>query len=146
MPGREATLGRVSFPDPLVRDGVGRVLIVDPVADKLAKGDPTMGWEGDERLALYINPLWALWEIWRLEHDNVMRLVMRLDASRRGPEVVALAIAKLVQTDTRRGFDVTEAIDKANRDHEAAKDKKAAEVNEEFADRLGHALVKDGLA
>src|SRR5690606_13484044 len=59
----------------------GRRLWLDPevrdVVTRLRDGDPTRGWEGDPRLALYFIPGSRQWELMRLEADGEYRTVAR---------------------------------------------------------------------
>jgi hypothetical protein len=144
---REATLGRVDHPDPLRLDtGRELELIVDPLADKLAKGDSILGWEGDERLALYVDRRGRTWELFRLEHDGLYRGVMRFPAEQwRGPDVVAEMIVQLIASDTRRGFDPFAAIERHQTELERAKAAEREAFYDEAADRLAHGLIKDGV-
>lgn len=81
------------FLDPAVQD----------VVDRLHNGDPSIGWEGDERLALYMEFLpgheQPSWVLERLEDDGVYRIVCR---SKPGVDLRDLP-RRLVEHDTRRG-------------------------------------------
>lgn len=147
MPAREITYRALRHPDPLVMAGIPRVLIEDPVADKLAKGDPAMGWSGDHRLALYLCYPLRQWELWRYEHDGQYRMTTSLPADgNRGIDVVARFVLMLAANDSHKGYDLRADLDrltaKATKDREA----KRAEMVEDVADHLAHALKKDGVA
>lgn len=145
---RELTLGRIRHPDPLRLnqwDTDARELVEDPVADRLAKGDPTLGWEGDDRLALYINHTRGCWELLRCERDGQYRITMALPGFVRGYDAVPQMIHQLVGTDTRRGFDPHKAVVDRAVAIERDKERKADELADETADRLRHGLVKDGV-
>src|SRR5215471_3502003 len=78
-------------------DSVGRLV------DKLQKGDPSRGWEGDPRLVVAYNKPADQWEVWRREHDDQYRLVARKPP---GSPLDDRIIDHLIAHDTRRGFDV----------------------------------------
>lgn len=136
---RELTLGRVVHPE--VVDG--RALWVDPevqdIVDRLQNGDPTLGWEGDPRMALY-RSLDGRWELWRLEHDNEYRMVCR---SRPGLALDARLIEHLVAHDTRRGFDAQMALEAHNGKVYADRQRVSQDRMNSAAERLRWALKKD---
>lgn len=144
---REHTLGKVRHPDFLRLgpwDTDVRELVEDPVADKLAKGDPLFGWEGDDRLALYINRTRGEWTLARLEHDGQYRIATTVPGIRRGNDVVAGLVLWLVESDTRRGFDPHLAIVEHHTKRERAKESALDDFESEAAERVAHGLVKDG--
>lgn len=145
---REHSVAGIRHPDPMRVGDSGRVLtlIEDPLADRLQKGDPTFGWEGDERLALYVDHREGTWDLWRLEADGVYRPTMRLSAlTWRGPEAVAEMITQLLSRDQRRGVNVLKVVEDSHAKVEAEAERKATERNEAFADKLAWALTKDGV-
>lgn len=137
---REQTLTKVWHPE--VVDG--RTLWLAPevqdFVDRLHNGDPTLGWEGDPRLALY--RVGDRWEIWRLERDNEYRLVMR---SRPGAKLSSEAIKVLIAHDTRRGYDPATALYEHNRKIYEAADKQFEDRLDDLSDKLDWALKKDGI-
>jgi hypothetical protein len=145
---RELTLGRIRHPDPLRLnewDRDARELIEDPVADRLTKGDPTLGWEGDDRLALYINRTRGTWELVRLERDGQYRITMALPGFVRGHDAVGQMVMQLVGTDVRRGFDPHKAVVERAVAVEREKQRRADDFHDETAERLRHAFRKDGV-
>jgi len=66
---REHDLGRVRHPDHLVVAGRNLTLVDDPLVAPLAAGYPPLGWEGDPRLALYIDRLRGEWVLVRFEAE-----------------------------------------------------------------------------
>lgn len=114
------------------------------VIAKLHRGDPTKGWEGDPRLEVYREPIEGRWELWRLEDDNVYRMVCR---SQPGVPFDERLIEHLVAHDRRRfktslhdqiaakNAAVDRAIQQRNDDY----------INEEVNPRMNWALKKDGL-
>lgn len=144
---REATLLRIEHPDPLRAHGITpRVLIDDPVADRIQRGDPTFGWEGDQRLALYIDRHARFFELWRLESDNRYRRVAMASAELvRVGDLVPSLILFLVSHDGRRDFDALAHVDKINAAVQRDKQRQLDEFTDEAGDRLVHALKKDGV-
>lgn len=144
---REATLGRVKHPEWL-RFGDGdtdsRQLIDDPVADRLWKGDAVLGWEGDDRLALYVNYTRAQYELVRLEADGKYRVSLAAPGFYGGVRVVAEFIIKFMEHDTRRGYDPYLDVVAKNTQIEMENARKAKELDYEMLDRVGTALKKDG--
>lgn len=138
---RELTLRPAEILHPQNLDG--RAIWLDPevqdLVDRLHLGDPTIGWEGDPRLAIYRGP-GRTWELWRLENDGEYRMVCK---SRPGLGLDNRLIVRLVQHDARRGFDPKKAVDANNAKvdkerNSAIHDKKLA-----AADKLRWALIKD---
>lgn len=144
---RENDLGAVAHPDPLRTADTRRelTLIIDPLTERLTKGDPTLGWEGDRRLALYLDVPGRTWELWRLESDGIYRPCIRLSADTwRGPEVVAEMVVRLRATDVRRGFDPLVAVTRITDARERADDVALADFTAEAASRFVHGLRRDG--
>jgi len=125
----------------------GRRLWIDggmqDLIHKLHHGDPTIGWEGDERLAVYFNDDTKCWEVMRLEDDNVYRLVAR---SKPGVQFDDRFIVLLCETDRQRRRQSLHDEIVAN--NEAVDRARQAETDtfiaEEAAPRLRHAILKDG--
>lgn len=121
----------------------GASIMLDPevqdIVDKLHYGCPTLGWEGDERLALYRTADGA-WELDRLGEDGVMYTVCR---SRPGVTLDNRLIMRLVEHDSRRRD--AEGIESVIKHNEALEEKRTAEAVEalhEPMDKMRHALVK----
>lgn len=101
---RELTLrhNEIAHPDFLEGRTIWRDPSLDSVIHKLHHGDPTKGWEGDPRLAVYFNPVDKTWELHRLEADGQYRICGR---SKPGIPFDDRVIDELVARDVRRGFD-----------------------------------------
>lgn len=108
MSVREITYAPGELIHPTVKDG--RNLWISPEVErlihKLHYGDPTLGWEGDPRLALYRDG--ESWVLERLEADGQYRVVCR---SRPGLSLDERLIQRLVEHDHRRGFDPSTLAD-----------------------------------
>lgn len=140
-PQREITLSRHEIVHPAIVDG--RPLWIAPevqeMIDLLHNGDPTLGWEGDPRLALYRSE-GDRWELWRLEHDGEMRMFCR---SKPGAKLDRGLIVQLVAHDGRRGFDLKKHVDEANAAVHRANDARISDMQASAADKLAWALRKD---
>lgn len=124
----------------------GRRLWIDPVMsdliDRLHHGDPTIGWEGDERLAVYYDRDERRWEIWRLEDDGVYRMVCRS-----APDVVfdQRILWRLCEWDrNRRTRTLVEEVVAHNERLRSERNATAQEyMAEEVAPRLRHAIQRE---
>ncbi len=146
-PQREAEVPATVHPDHL-RIGIRRLRLVDDeLTRRIQTGYPTLGWEGDARMALYIDARGGEWVLVRLEHDGVYRITTTTDpvALALAPiDVIGQLVAWLVDHDGRRGFDPLVAAMSANADRAARLD---ADFDDEMANdiapRLRHALKRD---
>jgi len=122
----------------------GRSLWMDAgmteLIDKLHYGDPVIGWEGDERLAVYWND--PRWEIWRCEVDNKYRMVCR---SKPGVLFDERVLMQLRDYDSRRVQRDLFVENNAHNDKIDADKKSAFDewITEEAAPRLAHAFRQD---
>lgn len=110
---------------------------------RLHHGDPTKGWEGDERLCVYWNAPTERWEVWRLEDDNEYRMVCR---SGPGVPFDERLIENLVAWDVRRR---TKSLHDEISDHNEKvrterRERHLEYIREEAAPRLQWALRRDG--
>lgn len=112
------------------------------LADKLRFGDPTRGWEGDERLALCFNDELDQWEVWRLDHSTY-HLVATRAADKPLDERL---IDHLVARDPRRGVNLVDVIERNNDAIDAAKQKRNDEVMAASLERLRYEVKKAGIA
>ena len=114
------------------------------VIHKLHHGSPEKGWDGDPRLEVYFNAPEQRWELWRLEDDNVYRMVCR---SQPGVPFDERLIEQLVAWDRRRfkkslHDQIVERNEKVDRDIRRRNDDY---INEEVNPRMNWALREDGL-
>lgn len=112
------------------------------IITKLHHGDPTIGWEGDERLAVYFDQATERWEIWRLEDDNEYRRVCRSQPRAMFDERV---LWDLCQWDRQRRTvsihdEIAEHNDRLDRERRRAADD---EMREEIIPRLRRAIERD---
>lgn len=137
--GRENTSSGLSHPTFLD----GRQIWLDPevedIVHRLNYGDSTLGWPGDPSLALYRTQD-DRWELVRLESDGEYRTFCR---SKPGAKLDNRLIIELVAHDTRKGYNVHDAISQANARLEAERDKKLEEETNEKLQKVYWALGKD---
>jgi hypothetical protein len=143
----ENDLGRVAHPDHLRLGRRALTLVDDHLTRPIQAGQPTMGWEGDHRLALYVDQRRGEWVLVRLEASGVYGVVATTDpaALALSPvDVVGQLIAHLVAHDVRRGFDPLAAVETHNAARERAADVAFEDqVANDVAPRLRHAFRKD---
>lgn len=121
-----------------------RTIADDELVDRIKFGDPSKGWEGDPNMDLVLasddSGAWW-WELWTLDAENKPSLVLTSNHYvKLGPHLIDL----IVQHDTRK----VDVVGNLERHNEAVR--KAHEANfdaqlEEVADKLTHALRKDGV-
>jgi hypothetical protein len=130
----------------------GKRLWIDPlmqdVIDRVRFGDGLLGWEGDERLAVYAVPeadgRETAWQIMRLDEDEQLRHVA---TTKPGEPFDDRIIMWLIAHDRRRkpdNWDIGLEVEQRNEAVDADKARRADElVSEELAPRLRAALRKD---
>lgn len=110
--------------------------------DRLHFGDPVIGWEGDERLAVYYDGEERRWEVMRLEDDGVYRLVCRSK-----PDVIfdERLLWRLCEWDRNRR--TRSLVDDIVAHNDRLTARRAADTDsyivEEVAPRLRHAILKE---
>lgn len=136
---REASLVGITHPEMLD----GRRIWLDPevrsLIDRLHFGDATLGWAGDERLALYRTED-KRWELWRLESDGEYRRVAR---SAPGQALDNRLIMHLVAHDMRKGYDPHLSLSLHNSRLEKSRDEAAAAAASEALERVYYGARRD---
>lgn len=135
----ENTAGGLVHPDHLEGRSIWRDPEVQDLINRLHFGDPLLGWEGDERLALYRAP-GRRWELWRLESDGEYRLIMK---SKPGVHLDNRLIMHLVAHDTRRGYNPGQSVLVANEKLLSNIQKEGSARVQQAADKVYSALKKD---
>lgn len=138
-------MGRLAHPDPFNSPAGPLELVVGAGTETLNDGDPTLGWPGDQRLALYINRQWIRWELWRLEADGVYRMTSSWPlADVRAGDIIGRCITDCLRSDQRtNNVHLHEQVLAANaRAHRPVLDK-LADQRGEAAERVAHAIKKD---
>jgi len=114
---------------------------VSDLIHKLNYGDPVLGWEGDPALALFMDKdpvMGDRWVLVRLEDDGEYRDVMR---SRPGLPLDERLLIRLMEHDSRRGFEAASVIEEAYDPFSATT--AADEAAMEGLERAYHGLAKD---
>lgn len=113
-------------------------------------GEPSLGWSGDPRMAVYYWPKGGVSEatyvVMRLCDDGEYRLILEMKSVGRplSPAGVNQVVRRLVAIDARRGFDAYAEIVAHNQRVEAEQTKRNDEwVTEEIAPRLAWAYGRD---
>ncbi len=125
------------------------LLVNREIIDKITNGDPVLGWEGDDRLAVVLEaetPKGPVWALYRVEESGRESFVVRTEP---GIPLDERIIHWLCEHDIRRKdkyFDLDKVVRdtnaKVDADRQAAQDEYIAE---ELAPRLRHAMMKDGV-
>ena len=142
MDGRELTLGTVLHPEFI--DGGQWQRVDHPVLDPIQSGNAEVGFEGDPRLVVYLNLEHQTFVLWRLEHDGEYRPVASISGSINEENVNRLC-ARLVEIDTRRGFDAGAEVIAAQDAYYADSDARLIEMSNDFAAKLRFALSRSHL-
>jgi|TARA_Y100000296_G_C5164820_1_gene253958 hypothetical protein len=114
---------------------------VEDVVQKMRFGDPTIGWEGDPLLQLYLNEE-NEWEVRRAEGKRGSTLVAK---SKPGVPFDERFILYLMEHDQKRRTheEIVTALDAHNDKIEKDEADAAAEKLTEAKDRVMHAAIKD---
>ena len=117
---------------------------VSDIVHKLHYGDPTLGWDGDPRLALYLErtPAGQRWVLERLEADGKYRKVCQ---ARPGVALDNSLVMHLVAHDLReqKEGEFLAHLDRLNEKVERAQQSAAEEKMQEAFERVAYALDKD---
>ena len=142
MTQRELTLAAVYHPE-----FIGDWQLVDhPTVRPLQNGAPDLGWEGDNRLAVYLHNGTKTFVLWRLEAHGEYMPVAKLPEGRSiTPESINSLIRNLVRIDGRRGFDAGAEVEAAQDAHNAALDEARRENVAAMADKLHYGLAHSHL-
>ncbi len=111
---------------------------VKEIMDKLHRGDPTCGWEGDPYLDLYMNDL-KQWVLCRHENGGVTEILV----SKPGVKLDNRIIQMLVTHDTQRGYNVVDEVMAQNATILRQRESEAKERIADAAERLQFAIRKD---
>ena len=101
---RELTLSTVYHPE-FIDNGTWQ-RVDHPTVQRITDGDPTLGWEGDQRLVVYLHLEAQAFVLWRLESNGEYLPVGHFGlGSDITPAGVNETIRRLIEVDSRRGFD-----------------------------------------
>lgn len=104
------------------------------IAQRVQKGDATLGWEGDPRMHVSYVPATQRWEVWRLGEDGRDRLVKTWHPSQWDQRVLRF----LAEHDSRH-VDVVARMDKENEKLEREREEKFTQAVAEAAEYARHA-------
>jgi hypothetical protein len=136
---RELTYASVVHPEYLD----GQMLVTHPTLDPLTQGAPDLGWEGDARLAVYLNTETQRFTLYRLEVDSEYRGVAVLPPGGEiTPANVNRLCTRLVETDQRRGFDAVADIADAQATYRRDAEREQRASIESFGDKFHYALSR----
>lgn len=107
-------------------------------------GLPTVGWQGDGRLAVYSFPRKRMFILVRLERDGEYRRVREMPTDRPlSPRAVGELCRWLVERDPKKGFDLVKYLDEHNAAVDREREREADEWRADKADKLAWALKQD---
>lgn len=136
---RELTLSAIYHPEFM---GQEWQRVDHPTIAPIQRGEGTLGWEGDERLVVYLHKPSQSFMLWRLEHDGEYRPVAKLPPNASiTPASVNTLIRNLVRIDQRRGFNPLADIEADMAAQDKAQAQRRQEWTAEFADKFRAALA-----
>lgn len=110
------------FPEYLTAGGMKMRRVDGDMVNRLSKGDPILGWGGDNRLGLYVAPRGRKWCLVRWCEDRSFQVLTTAPATPGNAlDVLGAFIGFLIGSDGRRGIDVAKQVSAAN-------EKRVAEV------------------
>lgn len=113
-----------------------------PTVRPIQQGAPELGWEGDNRLVVYLHKPSQTFMLWRLEHDGEYRAVAKLPPGASiTPQSVNTCIRNLVRIDSRRGFDALADVEQEMAVQEQRIITARQEWISDFADKFHAALA-----
>lgn len=141
---REQTLVGLQHPE-YINDGEW-VRVDHPTVAPLQDGAPTLGWEGDPRLAVYLHLESKTFVLWRLEANQEYLPVATFGLGQEiTPASVNATIRRLIEVDGRRGFDPAQDV----LDTQAALAADQTRIRQDwlgdFADKLIYGLSRSHL-
>lgn len=140
---REETLISVFHPQFIDDDWVR---VDHPAVAPLSDGAPALGWEGDQRLVVYLHKPTQRPVLWRLEADGEYRPVAQLpEGGTVSTQSINALIARLVERDTRRGFDAYQHVMDAQAAQDRAQESTRAAWLGDFSDKFHYALSRSHL-
>lgn len=137
---REINLGVIEHPQFIDNEWMR---VDHPTVDPLRVGAPDLGWEGDQRLSVYLHLPSKRFVLWRLEYDGEYRVVAQLpEGASITPASVNSLISNLQKWDQRQGFDPYQYVMDRQAADDAAREKITHDRVVDFADRLHFALAR----
>lgn len=140
---RELTLSRVYHPEFIDNDWV---LVDHPTVRPLQQGEPTLGWDGDPRLAVYLHKPSKAFVLWRLENNGEYSPISHYGIGGQiTPATINQTIRDLIRTDSRRGFDPGEDVLSKLAVVDRARETAHREFVESYADKLRYIFSRSHL-
>lgn len=144
VPILEPTYRKVDHPETLTYGGSVLFRIDDPASDVIRDGDHLLGWEGDARYQLYVDPRRRVWVLMRLQLDGRYRSELHVDATAlREGDAVGMILGWVLEHDRNRGHDVYAQLEREEAAAEKERDYRVEQHAGDVADRLKYALRKD---
>lgn len=103
------------------------------IGERLRRGDPTIGWRGDETMSLVFNPVMGDYEVIALDAERKPYVAWHGDGI--SPKI----LADLAASDWQRGPALLERYMAENRKREDARDAREADQRALIADKMLHA-------
>ena len=104
---------------------------------RLKQGDGILGWEGDPDMEVFVDTSTGLFDVWTLDARGEPTLVVS-----EAPYADQRLIERVIRADGRR-FDIAGRVLEHNRRVDAQRRAQRQAANEERADKLHHALLRD---
>jgi hypothetical protein len=139
---RELTLATVDHP---LRIGADWLRVDHPTVRPLQDGAPTLGWEGDPRLVMYLHGPSETFVVWRLEADGEYRPVGH-HSGVLTPDHINQVIRALISVDQHRGpVDPYETVIAAQDAQDRERERIRRDWSADFADKLHFGLSRTHL-
>lgn len=144
MSERELTLATIDHPR-FINGGTWQ-LVDHPTVRPLQDGAPALGWDGDPRLAVYLHLESKTFVLWRLEaNEEYMPVGHFAIGGEITPASINETISRLIEVDSRRGFDPYASVMTAHEQGEKAREQDLSDQVTEFADKLHFGLANSHL-
>ena len=112
----------------------------------LTEGEPSLGWEGDSRLVIYLHLKNQNFVLFRLEADNDYKPIAKLPTGRPLDQAqINSLIVNLIKHDHRRGFDPYEEIMAAQEKIRADEAQVRADQMAQLGDKIHWGLARSYL-
>ena len=124
----------------------GMLRVDHPTLDPLTQGAADLGWEGDPRLVVYLHKPAQTFVLWRLEASGEYLPVGQFGIGEDiTPASVNATIRRLIEVDSRRGFDPYTDVITTNAAQERSAERSYQDALEQFADKFMFGLSRSHL-
>lgn len=138
---RELTLTGIAHPEFI---GDEWQLVDHPTVRPIQQGEPTLGWEGDERLAMYLHKPTQSFVLWRLERNEQYEPICH-SQKELTPAAINMLIRRLIEIDGRRGANPLAVVENSIIAHERELARVRQDAVADFADKLEYGLSRSHL-